>query len=150
MKSFKSYIKEASGFPTGPVGENPNNFAGSLEVNPSEVANPAVLKRLNAIVGGIADHEYIVAEHAIERLRNNLGKIGLAFGGPIPTMEGSSGSFSVPLTMFGVRFGKDGDTPFDEFLDDDGISHMIEGGLSMNISYEMIKNNSCKVFANIS
>ena len=65
-------------------------------------------------------------------------------------MEGSSGSFSVPLTMFGGRFGKDGDTPFDEFLDDDGISHMIEGGLTMNISYEMIKNSSCKVYANIS
>jgi len=150
MKSFKSYIKEANGFPTGPVGENPNNFAGGIEINPSEVGNPAVLKRLNAIVGGIADHEYIVAEHAIERLRNNLGKIGLAFGGPIPTMEGASGSFSIPLTLFGGRFGKDGDTPFDEFLDDDGISHMIEGGLTMNISYEMIKNSSCKVFANIS
>ena len=105
---------------------------------------------MNAIVGGIGDGEYLVAEHAIERLRNNLGKIGLAFGGPIPTMEGSSGSFSIPLTMFGGRFGKDGDTPFDEFLDDDGISHMIEGGLTMNISYEMIKNSSCKVFANIS
>ena len=31
MKSFKSYIKEASGFPTGPVGENPNNAGGSLD-----------------------------------------------------------------------------------------------------------------------
>ena len=67
MKSFKSFVKEDSGFPVGPVGENPNNFAGSLEVNPSEVGNPAVLRRLTAIVGGIADHEYIVAEHAIER-----------------------------------------------------------------------------------
>jgi len=150
MKSFKNFVKEDSGFPVGPVGENPNNFAGSLEVNPSEVGNPAVLRRLNAIVGGIADHEYIVAEHAIERLKNNLGKIGLALGGPIPTMEGASGSFSVPLTLFGGRFGKDIDTPFDEFLSDDGISHMIEGGLSLNISYEMIKNNSCKVYAKIS
>ena len=150
MKSFKSYIKEASGFPTGPVGENPNNFAGSLEVNPSEVANPAVLKRLNAIVGGIADHEYIVAEHAIERLRNNLGKIGLAFGGPIPTMEGSSGSFDLPLTRFGGRFGKDENTPSDEFINDDGISHIIEGGLALKINYEMSpKNNSCRVFAKI-
>jgi len=149
MKSFKKYIKESSGFPTGPVGENPNNVGGALDANPSEVANPAVLRRLNAIVGGIADHEYLVAEHAIERLRNNLGKIGLGFPAT-PTMEGTSGSFSIPLTLFGGRFGKDGDTPFDEFLDDDGISHMIEGGLTMNISYEMIKNSSCKVFANIS
>ena len=115
-----------------------------------EVGNPAVLKRLNAIVGGIADHEYIVAEHAIERLRNNLGKIGLAFGGPIPTMEGSSGSFDLPLSRFGGRFGKDENTPYDEFLDDDGISHIIEGGLSMKIRYEMMpNNNSCKVYASI-
>tara|TARA_R110000744_G_scaffold191725_1_gene310914 strand:- start:48 stop:497 length:450 start_codon:yes stop_codon:yes gene_type:complete len=148
MKSFKNYIKEASGFPTGPVGENPNNLGGSVEVNPSEVGNPAVLKRLNAIVGGIADHEYLVAEHAIERLRGSLNKIGLSFG-TTPTMEGSSGSFSMPLSLFGGRFGKDGDTPYDEFLDDDGISHIIEGGLSLNISYEMIKNNSCKVYAKV-
>ena len=63
-------------------------------------------------------------------------------------MEGSSGSFDFSR-QFGGRFGKDEIHPFDEFLDDDGISHMIEGGLTMNISYEMIKNNSCKVYANI-
>ena len=150
MKSFKSFVKEDSGFPTGPVGENPNNFAGSLEVNPSEVGNPAVLRRLNAIIGSVADHEYIVAEHAIDRLKNGLGKVGLALGGPVPTMEGKSGSFSIPLTLFGGRFGKDTDTPIDEFLNDDGISHMVEGGLSLNIEYEMIRNNSCKVYATIS
>ena len=50
MKSFKSYIKEASGFPTGPVGENPNNVGGSLDVNPTDVGDPSMLKRLNAIV----------------------------------------------------------------------------------------------------
>ena len=38
----------------------------------------------------------------------------------------------------------------DEFLDDDGISHMVEGGLSLKISYEMMPtNNSCRVFASI-
>ena len=30
MKTFKGFIKEASGFPTGPVGENPNNLAGEV------------------------------------------------------------------------------------------------------------------------
>ena len=146
MKSFKSFVKEDAGF----TDQNTDSLVGSLEVNPSEIGSPAVLRRLNAIIGSVADHEYIVAEHAIERLKNNLGKIGLACGGPIPTMEGKSGSFSVPLTLFGGRFGKDTDTPIDEFLSDDGISHMIEGGLKLNISYEMIKNNSCKVYATIS
>ena len=147
MKSFKSYIKEASGFPTGPVGENPNNLGGSLEVNPTEVGNPAMLKRLNAIVGQIGNHEYLVAEHAISRLRGTLNKIGLSFG-DIPQMEGSSGTFDLPLTRFGGRFGKDENTPYDQFLDDDGISHIIEGGLTMKIRYEMMPNyNSCKVYA---
>ena len=89
MKSFKKYIKESSGFPTGPVGENPNNVGGALDANPSEVANPAVLRRLSAIVGQIGNHEYLVAEHAIERLRGTLNKIGLSFPAT-PTMEGTS------------------------------------------------------------
>ena len=41
-------------------------------------------------------------------------------------MEGQSGSFELPLTRFGGRFGKDTDTPTDEVINDDGISHMIE------------------------
>ena len=149
MKSFKSYIKEASGFPTGPVGENPNNAGGSLEVNPSDVGDPSMLKRLNAIVGQIGNHEYLVAEHAINRLRGTLNKIGLSFDN-VPQMEGSSGSFDLPLSRFGGRFGKDENTPYDQFLDDDGISHIVEGGLTMKIRYEMMpNNNSCKVYASI-
>ena len=92
MKSFKKFIKEASGFPTGPVGENPSNVGGTVDVNPTEVGNPAVLKRLNAIVGQIGNGEYLVAEHAIEKLRATLTKIGLSMP-PTPTMEGTSGSF---------------------------------------------------------
>ena len=92
MKSFKSYIKEASGFPTSPGIESPNNLGGSLEVNPTDVGDPSMLKRLNAIVGTIGNHEYLVAEHAISRLRGTLNKIGLSFP-EVPQMEGSSGSF---------------------------------------------------------
>ena len=55
MKSFKKFMKEASGFPTGPVGENPNNVGGTVDVNPTEVGNPSVLKRLNSIVGQIGN-----------------------------------------------------------------------------------------------
>ena len=145
MKSFKRFVKEDAGF----TDQNTNSLVGSLEVNPSEVGNPAVLRRLNAIIGSVADHEYIVAEHAIDRLKNGLGKVGLALGGPVPTMEGKSGSFSIPLTLFGGRFGKDTDTPIDEFLNDDGISHMVEGGLALKIQYEMLGNSSCRIFAEI-
>ena len=145
MKSFKSYIKEASGFPVGPVGENPNNLGGSLEVNPTDVGDPAMLKRLNAIVGQIGNHEYLVAEHAIERLRGSLSKIGLSFPAT-PKMEGSSGSFDLPLTKFGGRFGKDTDG---SDINDDGISHKKEGGLKMELSYETLKNGASRVYAKL-
>ena len=149
MKSFKSFVKEDSGFPTGPVGENPNNLGGSLETNPADLGNPIVRKRLSAIVGQIGNMEYIMPEHAINRLRGSLNKIGLSFP-EAPMMEGENGSFDLPLTLFGGRFGKDENTPYDEFLDDDGISNMVEGGLTLKIEYEMMpKNQSCKVYAKV-
>ena len=51
MKTFKKFIKEASGFPTGPVGENPKNLAGEVtDTLGSDVFNPQNLKRINAII----------------------------------------------------------------------------------------------------
>ena len=123
--------------------------AGSCR-RPASLGDPAVVKRLNAIVGQIGNTEFLLPEHALNRLRGSLHKIGLTFGN-IPQMEGKSGSFDLPLSLYGGRFGKTGDTPADEFLDDDGISHMVEGGLSLKINYEMMPtNNSCRVFASIS
>ena len=81
-------------------------------------------------------------------LKEKLGRLGFAFGA-IPEMTEKSGSFDLPLTKFGGRFGKDLDTPTDEFLNDDGISHMVEGGLALKIQYEMLSNSSCRIFAEI-
>ena len=57
MQSFRTFFKEASGFPTGPVGENPNNLSGSIEINPAALGNPNVVRRLNAVIGAIANME---------------------------------------------------------------------------------------------
>jgi len=148
MQSFRTFFKEASGFPTGPVGENPNNLAGSIEINPAALGNPNVVKRLNAVIGAIANMEYILPEHALHRMKGSLEKIGISFGA-YPEMMDESGSFELPLTLYGGRFGKDGNTPVDEFLNDDGISNMVEGGLTLKVRYEMINNNSCRVFAKV-
>ena len=64
-------------------------------------------------------------------------------------MSEESGSFNLPLTQFGGRFGKGVNTPHDEFEVDDGISHKVEGGLSLNISYEMTETNQCRLRARI-
>ena len=141
MRTFKNFIKEN-------VGTSDQSMAVDQGINPSQIQNPKVLRALNAYVGAIANMEYILPEHALNRLKNALSRVGFSFGA-IPEMEGQSGSFEWTLTRFGGRFGKDTDTPTDEVINDDGISHMIEGGLALKIQYEMLSNSSCRIFAEI-
>ena len=74
-------------------------------------------------------------------------RIGLQF----PKVEiPESGSVTVPLSQWGGRFGKDGNVDFDEFVNDDGISNRIEGGLSLRVETEAVgKSGSWKVYAKI-
>ena len=141
MRTFKNFIKEN-------VGTSDQNMAVDNGINPSEIQNPKVLRALNAYVGAIANMEYILPEQALTKLRSALDRVGYSFGA-IPEMTEQSGSFDLPLVRFGGRFGKDTDTPYDEVINDDGISHMVEGGLALKIQYEMMKNNSCRIFAKI-
>ena len=143
MRSFSKFITEGRGPHT-----SDQSIATDNGLNPSEVDNPRVLRALNAYVGAIANMEYILPEHALTKLRSALDRVGFSFGA-IPEMTEESGSFDLPLTRFGGRFGKDTDTPHDEVINDDGISHMVEGGLALKIQYEMMKNNSCRIFAKI-
>ena len=142
MKSFKNFLSESG------VGTSDQNMAADMGINPSEIQNPKVLKTLNAYIGAIANMEYMLPEHALNRLKNALDRVGFSFG-EIPDMTESSGSFDLPLTRFGGRFGKDTDTPHDEVINDDGISHIVEGGLALKIQYEMVGNSSCRIFAKI-
>tara|TARA_A100001011_G_scaffold392786_1_gene481129 strand:- start:646 stop:1077 length:432 start_codon:yes stop_codon:yes gene_type:complete len=142
MKSFNSFIKE------GGIGTSDQNMAVDLGINTAAITNPQVIRRLNAYVGAIANMEYMLPEHALNKLKEKLGRVGFSFGA-IPEMTEKSGSFDLPLSVLGGRFGKDLDTPYDEFVNDDGISNKIEGGLALKIQYEMLSNNSCKVFAKI-
>ena len=117
--------------------------------NPSNgYLNDEVVKKLNAVVGRIFSEDQFDPEGKLTLARSSLSKVGLTFD-PYPTMTESNGSFSLPLTLFGGRFGKDVNTPHNEFLEDDGISNQIEGGLSLNISYEMTETNQCRLRAKI-
>ena len=141
MRTFKNFIKEN-------IGTSDQNMAVDMGINPSEIQSPKVLKLLNAYVGAIANMEYMLPEHALNKLKEKLGRLGFSFGA-IPEMTEKSGSFGLPLTRFGGRFGKDTDTPTDEVINDDGISHIVEGGLALKIQYEMLGNSSCRIFAEI-
>ena len=145
MRSFKKFITEGGG---PGVGTTDQNLAVDYGINPSAVQEPEIVKKLNAFIGAVANAEFILPEHGIDKIRRSLSRVGFSFGAT-PTMEGQSGSFELPLTRFGGRFGKDTDTPTDEIINDDGISHMIEGGLALKIQYEMLQNSSCRIFAKI-
>ena len=148
MKSFKKFVKEGR-YPAGVAPGDEYGIDSDTGMSAGDITNADTLKKLNAYIGTIGNMEYLLPEHALNRLRTSLMKVGLSFG-DIPAMEGASGSFDLPLTRFGGRFGKDENTPYDEFINDDGISHIIEGGLALKIQYEMSpKNNSCRVFAKI-
>ena len=142
MKTYKQFIAEA-----GVVGLQHQTSVDVDGYDTYDVTDPAVLKRVNAFVGSIADREYLIPENAVDQLRNFLMRIGLQFG-KIEIPE--SGTVTVPLSQWGGRFGKDGQVDFDEFVDDDGITNRKEGGLSLQIKAEAVANTgSWKVYAKI-
>ena len=143
MKNFNRYVTEAGTGAAGLWNQTPITYN---QTDPFDVANPDVLKRINTFVGSIADREYLIPEAAIQQLRNFMMRIGLQFP-KVDLPEG--GAISLPLSQWGGRFGKDLDTPFDEFVNDDGITDRLPGGLSLEIKTEAVANGSWKVYAKI-
>ena len=142
MKNFKSFLNEA-----GIAAGGWDRSMALKTMNMAVYSDPSVVRKLNAWVGTIAG-SYTLPEDAIHNMRTNLSKIGLTYG-EVSMMEGESGSVELPLTSFGGRFGKGLNTPHDEFEVDDGISHQVEGGLTLVIGYEMQEDNSCRMSARI-
>ena len=142
MKNFNQFVTEVTGA-AGIWNQTPVTYN---QTDPFDLANPSVLKRVNAFVGSIADREYLIPEAAIEQLRNFLMRVGVQFP-KVDLPEG--GAISLPLSQWGGRFGKDLDTPYDEFVNDDGITDRLPGGLSLEIKTEAVANGSWKVYAEI-
>tara|TARA_Y100000356_G_scaffold89377_1_gene74932 strand:- start:1330 stop:1749 length:420 start_codon:yes stop_codon:yes gene_type:complete len=138
MKTFKQLHEIAN--------TSHQDLAVDKNINPVSFGNPEVVKKLNAWVGTIAG-SYVLPEDAIHKLRSSLAKIGLSFGEC--NLEGDNGSLEKPLTLFGGRFGKGLETPYDQFEEDDGISHVKEGGLKLVIGYEMNEDGSTGLTASI-
>ena len=143
MKNFNLYVTEAGTGAAGRWNQTPVTYN---QTDPFDLANPTVLQRVNAFVGSIADREYLIPEAAIEQLRNFLMRVGVQFP-KVDLPEG--GAISLPLSQWGGRFGKDLNTPYDEFVNDDGITDRLPGGLSLEIKTESVVNGSWKVYAKI-
>ena len=144
MKTFKKFALDEATFQTTIATLNQDIPTGNY-------SDPRVVRALNSFVGTVARATIdgtMIPEMVVSRLRSSLSKIGLTFD-EVPMMEGESGSYDLPLTSFGGRFGKGLDTTYDEFEADDGISHQVEGGLSLVLGYEMQEDNSCRLTASI-
>ena len=144
MKTFKKFALDEATFQTTIATLNQDIPTGNY-------SDPQVVRALNSFVGTVARATMdgtMIPEMVVSRLRSSLSKIGLTFD-EVPMMEGESGSYDLPLTSFGGRFGKGLDTPYDEFEADVGISHQVEGGLSLVLGYEMQEDNSCRLTASI-
>ena len=117
MKNFSKFIKEGRG------------LSDRMDFG-NDVANPKNIERINAFLGAMGQMTYLVPEHAINKVKESLEQLGLSFG-DVDLVEGGS-KVSMPLTQFGGRIGKDenGDD-----INDDGISHKVEGGLSLEIEH---------------
>ena len=137
MKNFKSYMAEHP------------SYDASMNFSAGGFGDPMVIKKLNALMGKLTyGEQFSGGEPVVRQIRNSLSKIGLTFG-EVPNMSEESGSFSLPLTLYGGRFGKLPETPTDEFVNDDGLQDQVEGGLSLEISYEMTENNCYRINAKI-
>ncbi len=138
MQKFKNFMTE------GPSYDAPlNPAAGGF-------GDPVVLKKINGLLGRMCMENSNSAdlEPVIRQIRSSLSKMGLTFG-EVPPMTEDKGEASYPLTLYGGRFGKLPNTPIDEFVNDDGLQDQVEGGLSLNIRYEMNDHNTCRMYAEI-
>ena len=137
MKNFKSFMAEHP------------SYDASMNFSAGGFGDPMVIKKLNALMGKLTyGEQFSSGEPVVRQIRSSLSKIGLTFG-EVPNMSEESGSFSLPLTLYGGRFGKLPETPTDEFVNDDGLQDQVEGGLSLEISYKMTENNCYRINAKI-
>ena len=136
MKNFKTFMTEHPSY-DAPL----NPAAGGF-------GDPMVVKKLNALMGKLTSEQFTDGADVVRQIRTSLSKIGLTFD-EVPAMSEDSGSFSMPLTLYGGRLGKLPETPFDEFVNDDGLQDQVEGGFSLEISYEMTEDNCYRINAEI-
>ena len=143
MKTYKQHVNEHS-YNGGQVGADSSNSIEDGSIGAHNIQDAAVLQKVNAFVGSIAEREYLQPQFAVDELREKLQRIGLTCSACV--LEGPSGKETVELKQFGGRFGKDTDG---SDINDDGISHRKEGGLKMEVSYETLKNGTSKVYAKL-
>tara|TARA_B110000483_G_scaffold208845_1_gene254765 strand:+ start:998 stop:1408 length:411 start_codon:yes stop_codon:yes gene_type:complete len=135
MKNFSKYITEKASDAGYPM--DGSDFS-------NDVANPKMVERINGFLGAMSKMEYLVPEHALNKMQEKLGRLALSFD--MPDLSENGGSYSMPLTQFGGIVGEDENG---EVASGDGISHRVEGGLSLEIMHEKTANGTHFIKARI-
>ena len=142
MKTFKQHIKEGGSYGVGTPHQS-SVEDGSMGAH--NIHEPAILQRVNAFVGSIADKEYIQPQAALSQLEARLTSIGVQLKDSI-SIDDKKGTFESALVFNGGRFGKDTDG---SDINDDGISHKVGKELKLKGRYETLENGAVKVYAEL-
>ena len=133
MKTFKEYVSE--GFSNAGMPVMQQQWQDQDAMPSAETA----VEALNAFVGAVGDHEYMNPRIAFKKLEENLQKLGYHFD--MPTIDGGEGEYSLPLRYGSGTFSASyNENSYGEFVDGDGISEHIQGGISLVVSVTPIGN----------
>ena len=127
MKKFKDYITERS--------LDTQNAIDDASFN-NDLSNPDTIVKINSYLAQLGKMEHLVPENALNKLKEKLGRLSISFEDV--ELTGKSDTYDLPLTHFGGRFGKDEEGD----INDDGISHKVEGGLKLQLKHEVTSGNT--------
>ena len=142
MKTFKEHISEAFSQGGMPVFQRQWQ---DQDVIPSAAT---ALEALNSYIGAIGEHEYMNPRVAFEHIQENLSKLGYHFD--MPTIDGGMGSYSLPVRYGSGTFqAKYDENSLGEFVEGDGISDHIPGGVSLLINVSPVGGGKSMVDAEL-
>ena len=142
MKTFREHLTEGGAF---------GAYAGKRQWLDQDTMPSAAtaIEALNSYVGQMQEQEYLNPRVGIEKLQSGLEKLGYYF--ETPTLDGGEGTYSCPLS-YGSGTVHACDTtvnPYGDYIENDGISDHIEGGVSLVIGVTKSDNGKSLMNAQI-
>tara|TARA_Y100000593_G_C4055170_1_gene211644 strand:+ start:26 stop:490 length:465 start_codon:yes stop_codon:yes gene_type:complete len=128
MKTFKQYLSE--GIISGGVRVNHDQWMDQDAYPSAETA----VEALNSFVGHYGDHEYMNPQVGMRKIYADLNKLGYSFD--FNSVAGTNeGTHSLPLKWGEGTFqAKYDENSYGEFVEGDGISDHIPGGISLMLT----------------
>ena len=126
-------LKEWTGFGDPQVAPVAGPFAVD-DVNTSayRVEDPEVLTMLNGFLSSLTQRTFLNPYYPLQQAFTKLQSVGLSFPLRGVNLGGDTGTVFLPVSQFGGRLGMDLDGTW---IDDDGISNRVPGGLSLKVDY---------------